>query len=324
MNELRHRTIATNGINMHIAEQGDGPLVLLCHGWPELWYSWRHQLQALADAGFHAVAPDMRGFGQTDAPAELGAYTQLHFVGDVVGLLGVLLAETKETSAVIMGHDWGAPVAWNTAMLRPDLIRAVVGMSVPPLGRGPVKPTDRLKQAYQDNFFYQLYFQTPGVAEHELQHDVRKSMRMILYSASGEGSWDVRQPLKNSAYFLEQMRDPEALPAWLTEEEVDYYASEYQRTGFRGGLNWYRNVDSTWEHMGAWAGAKIHQPSLFIAGERDAVIQMVGGREPLMAGLKNTAVNLTNAIIVPGAGHWIQQERPTETNDAILHFLRSL
>jgi pimeloyl-ACP methyl ester carboxylesterase len=180
MTETKHRTVETNGIRMHVAEQGAGPLVILCHGFPESWYSWRHQLAVLAAAGFHAVAPDMRGYGHTDAPAEIEAYTLLHLVGDMVGLVGAL----GETSAVIAGHDWGAPVAWHAALLRPDLFRAVIGLSVPFRPRGAVRPTAVMPHT-DEAIFYQLYFQTPGEAEAELGRDVRSTMRRLAYSGSG-------------------------------------------------------------------------------------------------------------------------------------------
>src|SRR5215510_12578431 len=181
MSGIGHRAIETNGIRMHIAEQGTGPVVVLCHGFPESWYSWRHQLQALADAGYHAVAPDMRGYGQTDRPEAIDQYSLFHLVGDMVGLLDALGAE----SAVIAGHDWGAPVAWLAALLRPDRFRGVIGLSVPFLPRGPVRPTSVMPQT-KDAVFYQLYFQTPGVAEAEFEQDVRSSIRRLLYAASGD------------------------------------------------------------------------------------------------------------------------------------------
>ena len=176
-----HATVETNGIRMHIAEQGEGPLVVLCHGFPESWYSWRHQLPVLAQAGFHAVAPDMRGYGQTDRPEAIDQYTLFHLVGDMVGLLDALGAE----SAVIAGHDWGAPVAWHAALLRPDRFRAVIGLSVPFRPRTPVRPTTAMPQT-DDALFYQLYFQKPGVAEAELERDVRATLRRLLYSGSGD------------------------------------------------------------------------------------------------------------------------------------------
>src|SRR6266850_1804155 len=179
--DIRHRTVETNGIRMQLAEAGAGPPVLLCHGFPESWYSWRRQLPALAEAGFHAVAPDMRGYGRTDRPEAIDQYTLLHLVGDIVGLLDALAVE----QAVIAGHDWGAPVAWHAALLRPDRFRGVIGLSVPYRPRGSVRPTTVMPQT-DDAVFYQLYFQTPGVAEAEFERDVRSTFRHLLCSASGD------------------------------------------------------------------------------------------------------------------------------------------
>jgi pimeloyl-ACP methyl ester carboxylesterase len=330
--ELKHRFITTNGINMHIAEQGEGPLVILCHGFPESWYSWRHQLTALADAGYHAVAPTQRGYGQTDAPEAIDQYTQFHLVGDIIGLMDAL----GEEQAVIIGHDWGAPVAWNTALFRPDRIRAVIGMSVPfqyrpptaanttPTGvsfGGAMRPTDAMKAMFGENFFYILHFQTPGVAEHELRKDVRRTMRMTLYSASGDIPPRQPQPRPNTSGFLDQMEDPATLPPWLTEADLDVFTAEFERSGFRGPINWYRNIDRNWELTGAYAGAKIQQPALFIAGDRDVTIAM---NPKSFEEFKKYVPNLRNSIMLPGAGHWTQQERPAEVNAAIIDFLRSL
>lgn len=320
MTELNHRFVETNGIRMHIAEQGTGPLVLLCHGFPESWYSWRHQLPALAAAGFHAVAPDMRGYGQTDRPEPVDQYTQLHFVGDMVGLLDALGEET----AVIAGHDWGAPVAWNSALMRPDRFRGVIGLSVPYAGaHGPMRPTTAFKMLAGENFFYILYFQEPGVAEAELDADPRATVRRMLYSASGDPPpaerW--RPGLPKDAKFLDATTDPAVLPAWLTEADIDFYAAEFQRTGFRGGLNWYRNMDRTWELMAAYSGAKITVPALFMAGDRDAVITFAGAA---LQAMPKTVINLRQSIMLPGAGHWTQQERPAEVNEAMVAFLKGL
>ena len=183
MSELTHRTIKTNGINLHIAEQGEGPVVLMLHGFPESWYSWRHQLPALADAGFHAIAPDIRGYGQSDAPEAIDAYSMKQLTADAVGLLDALDVET----AVVVGHDWGAPMAWNSAFLYPERFRAVVGMSVPFSQRGPIRPTQLFKRVFQDKFFYILYFQEPGVAEAELEADVRRFLRLFMNSISADG-----------------------------------------------------------------------------------------------------------------------------------------
>jgi pimeloyl-ACP methyl ester carboxylesterase len=316
LSELLHRTVDTNGIRMHVAEQGEGPLVLLCHGFPESWYSWRHQLPALADAGYRAVAPDMRGYGQTDRPDATDQYTQLHHVGDMVGLLDALSVE----SAVIVGHDWGAPVAWNAALLRPDRFRAVAALSVPYLPRSGTRPTEALARAAGDRFMYMLYFQTPGVAEAELERDVRDAMRRVLYGGSGDsGAWHVNKP-KHST-FLEGVPDPPQLPAWLTEADLDFYSSEFQRTGFRGGLNWYRNLDRTWELMAAWHGAPIRVPALFIAGDRDAVIARM---RPALESMTRTVPSLRKLVLLSGCGHWTQQERPAQVNVELLTFLNGL
>ena len=316
MTEITHRTIKSNGINLHLAEAGEGPLVLLLHGFPELWYSWRHQLPALAEAGYHAVAPDVRGYGQSEAPQPIEAYTMQQHVADAAGVLDVLGAET----AVVVGHDWGAPMAWHCALLAPQRFRAVVAMSVPYLQRSPAPPTQLFRQVFQDRFFYILYFQEPGVAEAELEADVRRTMRVTLYSWSGDAPPGAAAPEKpKGAKLLEGMAEPGRLPAWLTEADLDYYTSEFQRTGFRGGLNRYRNMDRDWEELPQLADAKVQQPALFIAGERDGVIRFTS-----LDAMKANVPNLRDALILPGCGHWTQQERPAEVNAALISFLRGL
>jgi pimeloyl-ACP methyl ester carboxylesterase len=322
MNEATHRMVETNDIRLHLAEQGAGPLVVLCHGFPESWYSWRHQLAALAAAGFHAVAPDMRGYGKTDRPEEIDRYTLFHLVGDMVGVLDALKAE----QAVIVGHDWGAPVAWSAALLRPDRFRGVIGLSVPYIPRGRTRPTSVMPQN-ADAVFYQLYFQSPGEAEAELERDVGLTLRRLLYSSSGdvprrEGSADVGM-VPRSGGFLTRMRTPETLPAWLTEADLAFYTSEFARTGFRGGLNWYRNIDRNWELLGAFAGARVTVPALFIAGDRDLVVSFRGMSE-LIANLQTFVPELRRTVMLKGCGHWTQQERAAEVNAAILEFLQHL
>jgi pimeloyl-ACP methyl ester carboxylesterase len=324
--EIKHRFVGTNGIRMHVAEAGEGPLVLLCHGFPESWYSWRHQIQALARAGFHAVAPDQRGYGQTDRPEDIEQYTLLHLVGDVVGLLDALGAPT----AVIAGHDWGAPVAWNAALLRPDRFRAVIGLSVPFLPRGSARPTTVMPQT-QDAIFYQLYFQKPGVAEAELERDPRETIRRVLFWGSGDaprrgertiGAGDVGM-VPRTGGFLPGRDAPATLPAWLTEADVDFYAGEFRHSGFRGGLNWYRNIDRNWELGAAWAGARVTVPALYVAGDRDLVLGF-RGMDKLLPALKQFVPDLRQTLILPGCGHWTQQERPDEVNAAVLSFLKTL
>ncbi len=312
--EINHRTVETNGIRMHLAEAGAGPLVLLCHGFPESWYSWRHQLTALAQAGYHAVAPDMRGYGQTDRPEAIDKYSLLHLVGDVVDLVDVL----GESTAVVTGHDWGAPVAWHAALLRPDVFRGVIGLSVPYRPRGAVRPTTVMPQT-PDALFYQLYFQEPGVAEAELERDPRDAMARILVGAGGDsmhGGVGLSPMVpRHGGGFVDRSSPQPALPPWLTEADLAFYAAEFARTGFRGGLNWYRNIDRNWELLAAFKGAKVTVPALFVAGDRDLVTASTLG---------TVVPHLRKSIMLPGCGHWTQQERPAEVNAAMLDFLKTL
>ena len=321
MSEPTLRFIEANGIRMRVAEQGAGPVVLLCHGFPESWYSWRHQLKALADAGYRAVAPDMRGYGQTDRPDEIERYTLLHLVGDMVGLLDALAVET----AVIAGHDWGAPVAWHAALLRPDRFRGVIGLSVPFRPRGSAPPTSVMPKT-DDAVFYQIYFQNPGVAEAELERDPRLTIRSLLYTASGdaprrEGAQSIDMVPRNGG-FLTGLQNPAMLPSWLTEADVDFYTSEIAG-GFRGGLNWYRNIDRNWELLAPFAGLRVTVPALYVAGDRDLVVAF-RGVEQLIANLSKFVPQLRGTIMLPGCGHWTQQERASEVNAAMIDFLTNL
>jgi len=316
---VAHRVVAANGIHVHLAEQGEGPLVVLCHGFPESWYSWRHQLRALSAAGFHAVAPDMRGYGGSDRPEAIDQYTLLHLVGDMVGLLDTLGAE----QAVIAGHDWGAPVAWHAALLRPDRFRAVIGLSVPFRPRGPVAPTSVMPRD-EDRMFYQLYFQQPGVAEAELESDVRQTfVKLLRNTPRGTPIAGPVGMVPRGGGFLTAIPSPTTLPAWLGAEDIDFYVGEFERTGFRGGLNWYRNVDRNWELLAPFAGAKVTVPALYIAGDRDLVVAF-HGMDQVIANLANDVPQLRGKIMLPGCGHWTQQERASEVNAAIINFLREL
>jgi pimeloyl-ACP methyl ester carboxylesterase len=324
--DIAHRTIQANGIKIHLAEAGEGPLVLLCHGFPESWYSWRWQLTALSEAGYHAVAPDMRGYGTTEAPAEIDKYTLLHLVGDMVAIVESL----GGAPAVIVGHDWGAPVAWHAALLRPDLFRGVVGLSVPFLRRGLGLTTSTMPQT-EKSIFYQLYFQTPGVAEAELEQNPRDTIRRLLYSGSGDFPRSDKPVTPDRAAgmvprdggFLSRTKNPAELPGWLTEADIDVFAGEFARSGFRGGLNWYRNIDRNWELLAPFAGARVMVPALYVAGDRDMVVAM-RGKDKLLDHLAKSADDLRGAIMLPGCGHWTQQERASEVNAAILGFLREL
>jgi pimeloyl-ACP methyl ester carboxylesterase len=324
MNKPIERNIETNGIRLHIVEQGTGPLVLLCHGFPETWYSWRHQLDALATAGFRAVAPDMRGYGKSDRPEAIDQYTLYHLVGDMVGLLDALESPT----AVIAGHDWGANVAWHAALLRPDRFRAVIGLSVPFRPRGKVPPTSLMPRT-EDARFYQLYFQEPGVAEAEFERNPRATLRNMLYGGSGDVPREGGAPstdlgmVPREGVFLRGPAAPTALPGWLNEGDVDYYAQEFQRTGFRGALNWYRNIDRNWELSAPYAGAPVTVPAFYIAGDRDLVVSFPG-MDRLLANLKHFVPALRGTVMLRGCGHWTQQERPGEVSLAMIDFLRGL
>ena len=330
MTGITHRTIETNGIRMRVAEKGTGPLVIFCHGFPESWYSWRHQIAALAAAGYHAVAPDMRGYGGTCSPQAIDQFTLLHLVGDIVGLLDAL----GEDTAVIAGHDWGAPVAWHAALFRPDRFRGVIGLSVPFRPRGPVRPSSVMRET-ADSIFYQLYFQQPGVAEADLEQDVRASIRSVLLSIAGEAppnpdggpiADDFSMIPRDGGLRGRIIRDSlnaAPLPRWITDADIDFYASEFSRAGFRGGLNWYRNIDRNWELMAPFAGARVTIPALYVAGERDLVLGFPGAAD-FLASLPKFVPQLRQTIILPGCGHWTQQERPNEVNQAMIGFLRSL
>jgi pimeloyl-ACP methyl ester carboxylesterase len=315
--EISHRKVQTNGITLRIAEAGEGPLVLMVHGFPESWYSWRHQIPALTEAGYHAVAVDVRGYGESDRPEPIEAYSMKTITADMAGVLDALGAET----AVVAGHDWGSPIAWHCALLYPERFRAVIAMSVPYIPRAPAPPLQILKQVMGERFFYILYFQEPGVAEAELEADVRRSLATFMYFASGDVPPEDLAPQgekKKGEKFLDRMPEPQPVP-WLSDEDLDYYTKEFERAGFRGGLNRYRNMDRDWEQLPELANAKVQQPALFIAGDRDGVVAFTS-----VEGMKANVPNLSKLVMLPGAGHWTQQERPAEVNAEMIEFLKGL
>jgi pimeloyl-ACP methyl ester carboxylesterase len=315
--QITLRTLTINGVKLQLAEQGEGPLVLFCHGFPETWRSRRHQLPVVAASGYHAVAPDMRGYGGSDAPADVTRYNILELAGDLVGLVQAL----GQTQAVLVGHDWGATVAWMAALIRPDVFSALVGMSVPYRPRGAAEPLQLLRSAGLDAFYY-FYFQEPGAAEAEFERDVDDTMRRILFTLSGDmpESAPVSPMLKPGAGFLGETVRPVVLPPWLTEEDLTLTVAAFQRTGFRGGLNYYRNIDANWRLTAPFERLAISQPVLFIAGARDVMITMPTGRLAFDR-MPSTVPGLKDARLVEGAGHWIQQERPAEVNAALISFL---
>jgi pimeloyl-ACP methyl ester carboxylesterase len=322
MVDAEHREIECDGLRMHVAERGAGPLVVLLHGFPESWYSWRHQIAVLADAGFRAVAPDQRGYGRTDTPDDVARYTLLHLVGDVIGLIDAC----GEERAIVVGHDWGAPVAWHAALLRPDRVAGVAGLSVPYTPRGPVSPMSRWREAYGDRF-YQVYFQAPGVAERELEADVAETMRRLLVGSSGDrprdGAGLAPGVLPAGGGFLDVLRAGDTLPPWLTQEDLDVYVREFTRTGFTGGLNWYRNQDRNHELLAPWQGAAVTPPALYIAGTRDPVVAFPG-MDRLIANLGAFVPGLRETVMLDGCGHWTQQERPDEVSARLVAFCREV
>lgn len=317
MTEITHRFFDVNGLRMHVAEAGTGPLVLLLHGFPENWYSWRHQLPAIAAAGYRVVAPDQRGYCRTGGPPDVSAYTILHTVGDVVGLIAAL----GEERAVVVGHDWGAPVAWHAAQLRPDLVSGVVGLSVPHRPRGSRPPVTVMRETIGDGY-YMVYFPRPDAPEAEFERDLTDTFRRVLYAASGAAE-GLAPIVADGGGFLDFCPDPQRLPDWLTAGDIATYAAEFAPTGFTGPVNWYRNLDRNWELTAAWHRAPVTPPALFVAGDRDLV---VAGRraEEVVDGMRSFVPNLRDAIWLAGCGHWTQQERPAETTAAILGFLASL
>lgn len=322
MAELRHRIENVSGIRIHCVEAGEGPLVLLVHGFPESWYSWRHQLTALADAGYRAVALDVRGYGRSSRPEAIDAYRMLCHVRDNVELVHAL----GESTAVIVGHDWGAPIAWNSALLRPDVFRAVAGLSVPYNAPGAMPPSHSFRAMGGDEEFYIEYFQQPGRAESEIETDVRGWLLGFYFSASGDAPpMGVRKGAMGLIAPGGKMRDrfdfPATMPAWMSEADLEFYVQEFERGGFRGPLNRYRNVDRDWEDLKAFAGRPIEVPALFIGGEKDG--PTIWGKASIDR-FSETLPRLHRSIILPGCGHWVQQERAAETNDALLDFLRAV
>jgi pimeloyl-ACP methyl ester carboxylesterase len=313
---VRQRRIGANGVDLNIAEAGEGPLILLLHGFPESWYSWRHQFAPLAGAGYHVVAPDMRGYGKSDKPEAISAYNQVEVVNDIVGLVSALGEET----AVVIGHDWGAPTAWAAALNHPDIFRAVGALSVPFMPRSPVAPMAMMRAVFQGQFFYQLYFFEPGVAEAEFEADIRTSLKKFLVMAGGETDLTKLAPKAAGDDMLSSLPNPDTLPPWLTEEDLDFYAGEFARSGMRGPLNYYRNHDLTWS-LTEGAPKEIRQPAFFVAGANDGVIMMAAAAlQAMPEHVKDLRINR----LIPGVGHWTQQEAPDAVNQTILEFLKAL
>lgn len=323
---LEFRMIETNGIRVRAAMQGEGPLVVMVHGFPESWYSWRHQMAPLAAAGFTACAIDVRGYGGSDKPHATEAYSMANITADVAGVIDAL---SPGAPAVVIGHDWGAPIAWHTAVLHPGKVRGVAGLSVPYYALPPAPLSHIFKAMFTDQgkFFYMAYFQQEGVAEAEFEADVRGALRRLYYAASADadGRWGggdkpVGEPM------LQGLPDPDPFPPWLTPADIDYFVGEFERSGFRGPINRYRNFERDWAMMNGVADRIIHQPSLFIAGANDMVLKMFGDGsvDTLVANMQAVLSDFRGARIVPNCGHWTQQEAPDATTGHLIDWLATL
>lgn len=321
---MQARTIQTRTIRMGFIEQGNGPAVLLCHGFPETSHAWRHQVAALAEAGFRAIAPDLRGYGLTECPSSVDEYSLFHIVGDLIALLDAL----DVPLAILVGNDWGATVAWQAAQIRPDRFHGVVALSVPMMGQPPVPPT-RIFPRTDEAELYTLYFQEPGVAEAELERDIGQTLRKILFAASGDaGPRQPGDPTPNPFGMVSRRHGllgalPDSMPRWLTATDLDVYISAFATTGFRGGLNYYRNLDRNWQLQAAFAGVKVGIPALFMTGERDTGLAIPGMRA-IVDAMPQLVPQLKENIIVPGSGHWLPQERPDIVSEALIRFARQI
>ncbi|ANP45508.1 alpha/beta fold hydrolase [Candidatus Viadribacter manganicus] len=319
------RMIDTNGIKVRAAIQGEGPLVVMVHGFPESWYSWRHQMAPLAAAGFTACAIDVRGYGGSDKPHAVEAYAIKEIAADVAGVIEAL---SPGKPAVLIGHDWGAPIVWHTAVLHPDKVRAVAGLSVPWFGLPPMSLDALIKAMYidQGKFFYQAYFKDEGVAEAAFEADVRGGLRKLYYAGSGDsqGYWGGPDK-KHGDHLLDGLPDPEPFPWWMTPEDIDYFTAEFTNSGFRGPINRYRNHTRDFEYMSTIHDRVVHQPSLFIVGENDLVLKMFGASAE--AAFERMAANTSDhrgSHMIPRIGHWTQQEAPKETTGLLIDWLATL
>jgi pimeloyl-ACP methyl ester carboxylesterase len=313
------RLVETNGVRLRLVEAGErgAPVVVLAHGFPELAYSWRHQIPVLAEAGYHVLAPDQRGYGGSSRPDAIEDYNIVALCDDVAGLLD----DAGADRAVIVGHDWGAMVAWTAPLLHPDRFAGVVGMSVPAVPRPHAPPTQIWREQFGENFFYILYFQEPGVADANLGRDPAETMRRVIGGPRRPDDHNAaaRMLAPGPEGWVERLPDPIALPDWISQDELDHYIAEFSRTSFTGGLNWYRNFDRNWELTAQTPAATITVPSMFITGSKDVVRQFTRSDRAT-----EVVAGEYQELVIDGAGHWVQQERPAEVNDALLKFLSGL
>jgi len=312
-------TVHNGPIELNVAVAGQGPLILCVHGFPELWYSWRHQIAHFSERGYTAAALDVRGYGGSSKPHEIAAYSIRNLASDVAAVIDKLGGGT----AVLFGHDWGAPIAWNTALLYPEKVTAVAGLSVPYIPQGPTSFLDMAKAIYKDRFFYQLYFQKEGVAEAEFGADIPTALRKAYFAICGAAplnKWLEHKPA--DAKLLDGMIDPQPFPDWMSDRDLQVYVDAFRAGGFRGPLNRYRAQNIDPKELAAVAGKPVTQPSFFVAGARDAVRAFIPGMD-LYENPGMACTDFRGSVILPGIGHWVQQEAPAETNAALEGFLKA-
>lgn len=313
-------SVENGPITLDVAVAGQGPLILCVHGWPELAYSWRHQLEHFAARGYRVAALDVRGYGGSSKPHEVADYSLRELASDVVAVVDQL----GQGKAIVFGHDWGAPISWTTALLHPDKVSAVALLSVPYIPLGDISFIDMMRALYKDRFFYQVYFQREGAAEAELEADLRTSLRKVYFAWSGSapaGMWEARKPA--DARLLDGLVDPQPFPAWMTERDLDVYVEAFQAGGFRGPLNRYRAQNLDFAELREIVGKPLPQPSCFVGGERDMARALIPGMD-LYADPGVGCTDFRGSTILPGIGHWVQQEAPGETNAALERFLSTL
>lgn len=308
-------------ITLRCVVQGCGPLVIMVHGFPESWYSWRHQIGPIAEAGFTACAIDVRGYGGSDKPPEIADYTLENIAGDLIGLADAL---SPEQPVILIGHDWGAPIVWNTAFMNPLRVRAVAGLSVPFSG-APARPfTEIFREHFtsQGRFFYQEYFQEPGIAEAEAEANPREFVARMMYSISGDVPPGDYWSKPAGATFLQGLPDPQPVP-WLTAADLDYYEGEFRASGFRGPLNRYRNHERDFAWLRSMQGRKLEQPCLFIGGTRDPATTLFGAVADPVTMMRMFAPSVDGHVL-GDVGHWTQQERPEAVNRLLIDWLKRL
>ena len=318
------RTLDTGAARIRVAIEGTGPLVLMVHGFPESWYSWRHQLSPIAAAGFTAAAMDVRGYGGSTRFPEVADYRMEALMADI---LGVGAALSPGVAFTLIGHDWGAPQVWNTALLHPDRIAAVAALSVPFFGAPEFSFDDVIRRVFdeRDRFFYQSYFRTPGRAEAALEADLKRFLKGFYYSISGDakdGDW--KMGLSSSATLMDTLTVPDVMPYWMTDADLSYYEAEFRRSGLFGPISRYRNHTRDFDFLSPFRGRTITQPACFIAGDKDPAFNGFGMVDDPIGKMRPAVPNLETAVVLPGCGHWTQQERPAEVNAALVPWLASL